>query len=554
VYRFAVLFTLVLVAPATAGATEFVVTKTADTLDGACDDDCSLREAFVASNSGPGHVITIPAGTYRLTREPAPTDPENGTTGSLFINRPVTINGAGKDETIIDARPSDGADGIDRVLLVVPLGDATITGVTLRGGRVASGSPRNSTGGIGGGVWVQRGTGSGVVTFIDSAITDNVATTTGGGILVQKTVLDDGEDDLVLIRTDVLRNRATDDLLGQGGGIVSQHANLHIIDSTIDDNVASTAGGGVLSSESQSQLDAKLVISGSTISHNIAGLTGSGGAVLLGGSGGGIYNTGGAMEVENSTIAFNEARPGTLPIASGQGGGVQNDALIGNPETTQLTNCTVAYNVAQVGSQLSANIVSSGLLMANTLIVGAPGGDPNCPTGVPGNLGMVSLGGNISSDDSICNLKPNELDDQVEVTDTGLADDLADNGGDTLTLSIPGSSPAVGAGLAINCPDTDQRGVDRPSPCAVGAVEPGGVQPLVCGEATEATGNLRARVVSRSITASDALIVLRTATGSAECPLCVCDVNDSGGVTASDALTVLRAAVGQSVTLDCPAC
>ncbi len=146
-HRIAAVFLLAIaIAPPAARATEFVVTKTSDTLDGACDDDCSLREAVVASNSGPGHVITIPAGVYRLTRAPAPTDPEDGTTGSLYVNRPVTINGAGKDETIIDARPSDGADGIDRVLLVAAPGAATITGVTLRGGRVASGSPRNSTG------------------------------------------------------------------------------------------------------------------------------------------------------------------------------------------------------------------------------------------------------------------------------------------------------------------------------------------------------------------------------------------------------------------------
>jgi CSLREA domain-containing protein len=556
VRRFAVLvFVAMLIAPASARATEFVVTKTADTLDGACDDDCSLREAVIASHTGPGHVITIPAGIYRLTREPAPTDPEDGTEGSLVINRPVTINGTGKDETIIDARPSEGAEGIDRVLIVVPLGDATITGVTLRGGRVATGSPRNSTGGIGGGVWVQRGAGSGAVTFVDSAITDNSASNSGGGILVQKVVFDDGEDDLVLIRTDVLRNRATDENLGQGGGISNQHANVHVIDSTIDGNIASTAGGGVHSSEAQSQLDTNLVISGSTISNNVAGLTGTGGATLIGGSGGGIYNTGGAMDVENSTISNNEARPGTLPLPSGQGGGVHNTSLVGNPETTQLTNCTVAYNVAEVGSQLFAGIVTSGLLMTNTLIVGEPGGDPNCPTTVPGGLGMVSLGGNISSDDSICNLKPDELGDQVGVTDTGLAAALADNGGETLTLSIPENSPAVGAGLAINCPEIDQRGFDRPSPCAVGAFEPVEATPSECGEASDVSGNLRAGLgESRLITASDALIVLRAATGAAQCPLCVCDVNDSSGITASDALTVLRYAVGQPVTLDCPPC
>ena len=275
-HRAAVLLFLVLfLRPGALRADEFVVTKTADTADGACDADCSLREAVLAANSGPGHVITIPAGTYRLTRVPAPTDPEDGNAGSLYVNRPVTINGAGKDVTIIDARPSNGAEGIDRVLLVGFLGTPTITGVTLRGGRVATGSPRNLTGGIGGGVFAQRAGGSGAVTFVDSAITDNVASQSGGGLLVQKTVFDTGADDLVLLRTDVLRNRATDENLGQGGGIWNGNANVHIIDSTIDGNIASNSGGAIHLSKGQTQLDASLTISGSTISNNIAGLTGS---------------------------------------------------------------------------------------------------------------------------------------------------------------------------------------------------------------------------------------------------------------------------------------
>src|SRR6266511_211883 len=46
----------------------FEVTKTADTNDGACDGDCSLREAISAANAAPGaDTITVPAGTYLLT-------------------------------------------------------------------------------------------------------------------------------------------------------------------------------------------------------------------------------------------------------------------------------------------------------------------------------------------------------------------------------------------------------------------------------------------------------------------------------------------------------
>ncbi|HXC52415.1 MAG TPA: hypothetical protein VN634_16150 [Candidatus Limnocylindrales bacterium] len=55
--------------------------------------------------------------------------------------------------------------------------------------------------------------------------------------------------------------------------------------------------------------------------------------------------------------------------------------------------------------------------------------------------------------------------------------------------------------------------------------------------------------------ASDCLYILRAAVSDElSCPLCLCDVNASGGVTASDALGCLQAAVGQPVTLTCPPC
>jgi hypothetical protein len=56
------------------------------------------------------------------------------------------------------------------------------------------------------------------------------------------------------------------------------------------------------------------------------------------------------------------------------------------------------------------------------------------------------------------------------------------------------------------------------------------------------------------VTASDALLALRTAVGVLACELCRCDVDGSGGVAASDALRILNAAVGVPVALDCPLC
>lgn len=65
-----------------------------------------------------------------------------------------------------------------------------------------------------------------------------------------------------------------------------------------------------------------------------------------------------------------------------------------------------------------------------------------------------------------------------------------------------------------------------------------------CGDANE----------DGDVTATDALIALRTAVQSASCDLCVCDTNGSGSITASDALLILRAAVGQMVTMQCAGC
>jgi TolB protein len=75
-----------------------------------------------------------------------------------------------------------------------------------------------------------------------------------------------------------------------------------------------------------------------------------------------------------------------------------------------------------------------------------------------------------------------------------------------------------------------------------------------CGDPVAFTVEPAESGEQRTITASDALVVLRAAVGSATCDACVCDVNDSGGVTASDALIVLRRAIGLSVELLCPAC
>jgi hypothetical protein len=54
--------------------------------------------------------------------------------------------------------------------------------------------------------------------------------------------------------------------------------------------------------------------------------------------------------------------------------------------------------------------------------------------------------------------------------------------------------------------------------------------------------------------ASDALFALAAALDTKTCQRCVCDVDNSGSITAGDALRILRVAVGQPQALTCPAC
>lgn len=85
--------------PPTPNAT-LVVTTTADTFDGVCDADCSLRDAIAASNAlalvaGQPNQISVPAGTYTLAA-----------TAPIAILKQVIITGAGAATTTLDISSS----------------------------------------------------------------------------------------------------------------------------------------------------------------------------------------------------------------------------------------------------------------------------------------------------------------------------------------------------------------------------------------------------------------------------------------------------------------
>src|SRR5689334_11187923 len=90
----------------------FHVTKTDDTADGECSvQDCSLREAVIASNEATGHnKIVVPAGTFVLTITGADFTDDGpdalGEIGDLDLTDGVDIQGAGWS-TVIEAGVED---------------------------------------------------------------------------------------------------------------------------------------------------------------------------------------------------------------------------------------------------------------------------------------------------------------------------------------------------------------------------------------------------------------------------------------------------------------
>ncbi len=227
-----------LAAPA-ASAAVYTPTTTADTLDGACNAQCSLREAIVAANANPGSdVVILGPGVYALTRAGAGED--LAATGDLDVTDDLVVLGAGAAQTIIDAGDLDRAFEVIAVRL-------EISAVTVQNGLVAGpgGGLRNrggelqvsrsvvrenaTVGEVGGGI-----ESDGALTVTQTTVLVNMADGNGGGLAVR------GE--LALVNSTVFANRSVN---GFGGGIyVFADVAGAIANATIASNTAFLRGGG----------------------------------------------------------------------------------------------------------------------------------------------------------------------------------------------------------------------------------------------------------------------------------------------------------------------
>ena len=239
-------------------ASTVIVTKTADTNDGVCDGDCSLREAI--ATAGVGDTITFDAGLTGSTIF---------LTSTLTLNKNLTIDGSALTQQITISGDSDNDGDADVRVFIVTLGaTVTLNSLTITKG-TTSGMPG------GGGIYNDLGS---ALTITNSTLSENSNSS------------------------------------GPGGGIRNDGM-LTVTNSTFSNNSASTSGGGIRNIGT-------LTVTNSTFSGNSAGVTGSGGGIYnvsgfisvtitnstfsgnqAGSQGGGIYYAGGTLNYANTIIA-----------------------------------------------------------------------------------------------------------------------------------------------------------------------------------------------------------------------------------------------------------
>jgi CSLREA domain-containing protein len=308
-----------------ASAADFTVTKTADTRDGACNADCSLREAIDAANLTPdADTIILGAGTYRIERQGTGEDAND--TGDFDILQPVTIRGQGALSTIVNATSRDRAFDLHADGLV------RFENLTVREGETTE---------DGGAIYVRS---LAQLTLVESVVRNSKSTGGGGGgiyIQVSATVL--------IQRSAIINNTAT----STGGGILNNNQ-LIVENSTISGNDSSgTIGGGIYN-------NGDTTLRNATIAFNTSG------------QGGAFYNPiGSTLVTQNSIIASN-----TPDDCRGDASSNGNN-LIGN--STGCTMSTTASDLLDVNPRLQALRVDGGQTPVHPLAFNSPAIDAGYP-------------------------------------------------------------------------------------------------------------------------------------------------------------------------------
>lgn len=345
-------------------AATLVVTKTADTADGICDADCSLREAVAAAASGDTIVFS-----------PLFNEPQTITLiiGQIAIARDLTIAGPGSSLLTVSG------NNATRVFHISAGADVLLTGLTVADGRSAL--PNDY---FGGGIYLADSS----LTLTNLTVRNNIARYTppppgsdrgqGGGIYCIRSML-------TIINSTIRNNTAPIPpiaFVSGGSGIYSNVSTVEIINSSVSNNVGSgVEGDGVIEARDSTFLDntgtgilgggqVRISLSGCLIANNAGGVVGGDSisilnidrctirkndrALPLGVLAGGVGN-GATAIISNSVISDH--------YSTGSGGG------IGNSGTMYILNFAIVRNRAQVSGGGIHNWIGT-LFLTNSTVSG----------------------------------------------------------------------------------------------------------------------------------------------------------------------------------------
>ena len=442
----------------TLAAGSLMVTKLADTNDGVCDSDCSLREAIAVAPAD-ATITFAPglSGTIIVTSE---IDFTKGLTITGPIAGNITLD-ANKQGNIFNFTPDNASQNpllTLKNLTFINAGNSALriinASLTLSHCTVLNGQSLAS----GGGMQFYSVSGGDIRLLIDaSTFTNNVAQEGSGGAIKIHV-----ENDLGFVAT-INDSQFISNDASAGGAIlvnnVSSPGTFTINRSTFDSNV-----GGAISSFGGNYIINQSLFTNNTAINGGAGIDNSGDLLVVGslftgnnfygtghgGSGGGaIRNSSGNVTVANTTFTANAV--GTV---------FQN---LGS--AVNLVNDTIAGNTDSVGVGVLSNYTMGGTFtLANTIV--ANNSLPPCANLFP----FIDGGHNIQYPGTSCGATIISVDPKLGA--------LANNGGLTQTIALLPGSPAIDAGDNAICAaspvsNVDQRGVARPfgAQCDIGAYE-----------------------------------------------------------------------------------
>ncbi|HEX6458498.1 MAG TPA: choice-of-anchor Q domain-containing protein [Thermoleophilaceae bacterium] len=245
---------------------------------------------------------------------------------------------------------------------------------------------------------------------------------------------------------------------GEGGGIFFDGQLLTLDHVAVIGNKALSQpdfggqGGGVFGDEA-------VTITNSLIAGNVADGTGG---TFSGGQGGGIFGNE-ALTLTNVTVANNAALPAdpkaTFPHS--QGGGI-----FVNEKGTAFKHVTIAGNSASGDDAGGGVFFNDDATITNSILAGntVDGAPQDC---VINTSGVAEQGHNLQGT-SDCGFTA-----AGDITGDPLLAALGNNGGESDTMALAPSSPAVDHADSANCVPTDQRDLPRPAlgGCDIGAFE-----------------------------------------------------------------------------------